>query len=144
MANNYTRENYITINGKRYYTGTVFIIDFLGKRQEASFVFRVVTDLSDVCLCKVGDKRWFINTEQLKTILVSIADKIDTSVHMPIEKTMQDRYIDGLFIGWLWYIFLMGISVIFKDAIGLWVLISVIFFSWRNKKIKEEGTYIEW
>ena len=76
--------------------------------------------------------------------LVSITDKIDTSVHSPVEKKMKDTQIDGLFLGWMWYIFLMIISVIFKDAIGLWILWSVVFFTWRKNKIKKEGTYIEW
>ena len=64
-------------------------------------------------------------------------------MHLPIIKTKKDFQIDGLFLGWMWYIFLMLISVIFNGAIGLWILISIVFFSWRAKKIKREGTYIE-
>ena len=142
MAENYAKENYIIVNKTKYYTGTVFVINFNGKIQEAAFVCSIPK--ANKILFKLSDKRWWINADDFRKRIIEITNKVDTSVRMPIENTMKDRYIDGLFIGWLWYIFLMSISVIFKDAIGLFVLISVVFFSWRKKKIKEEGTYIEW
>ena len=61
-----------------------------------------------------------------------------------IEKRRKDSQIDGLFLGWMWYIFLMLISIVFKEALGLWIFISIVFFKWRSDKIKKEGTYIEW
>jgi hypothetical protein len=142
MVENYTRENYIVVNKTKYYTGTVFIIDFCGKVQEAAFVCSIPK--TNRVLCKLSDKRWWINTDDFRKRIVDITNKVDPSVRMPVTKTMKDSEIDGLFIGWLWYIFLMAISTIFKDAIGLWIFISVVFFNWRTKKIKEEGTYIEW
>ena len=142
MAENYAKENYIVVNKTKYYTGTVFVINFNGKIQEAAFVCSVPK--TNRILCKLSDKCWWINADDFRKRIVEITNNVDASVRMPVERTMKDRDIDGLFIGWLWYIFLMGISVIFKDAIGLFILISVVFFSWRNKKIKEEGTYIEW
>jgi hypothetical protein len=142
MVENYTRENYIVVNKTKYYTGTVFIIDFCGKVQEAAFVCSIPK--TNRVLCKLSDKRWWINTDDFRKRIVDITNKVDPSVRMPVTKTMKDSEIDGLFIGWLWYIFLMAISTIFKDAIGLWIFISVVFFNWRAKKIKEEGTYIEW
>ena len=142
MAENCVRENYIIVNKTKYYTGTVFVINFNGKIQEAAFVCYVPK--TNRILCKLSDKRWWINADDFRKRIVEITDKVDVNVSMPVQKTMKDSEIDGLFIGWLWYIFLMGISVIFKDAIGLWALISVVFFTWRKKKIEEEGTYIEW
>ena len=56
----------------------------------------------------------------------------------------KDTEIDGLVLGWMWYIFLMVIATVFKDALGLWGLISFVFFTWRSDKIKKEGKYIEW
>lgn len=86
----------------------------------------------------------FVPSDNFFNTIISITDKKDNSVSGPVTKKLKDRDIDGLFLGWLWYIFLMAISTIFKDAIGLWILISVVFFRWRSKKIKEEGTYTEW
>jgi hypothetical protein len=142
MAENYTRENYIIVNGAKYYTGTVFVINFNNKIQEAAFVCSVPK--TNRILCKLADTRWWINTDDFRKRIIDITNKVDQSVHMPVTKTMKDSEIDGLFIGWLWYIFLMTISTLFYDRIGLWIFISVVFFNWRAKKIKEEGTYIEW
>ena len=142
MAEKHVRENYIIINKAKYYTGTVFVINFNGKIQEAAFVCSVPK--TNNILFKLPDKRWWINADDFRNRIIKITGKVDTSVSMPVKKTMKDSEVDGLFIGWLWYIFLMAISTIFKDAIGLWIFISVVFFNWRAKKIKEEGTYIEW
>ena len=139
--------NYFEYNGKKYYTGTIFIMKVSKMLYEYTFVGYNVD--YKALLCKSA------NNQQARSLvpiwesvfnknLVSITNKIDTSVHSPVEKKMKDTQIDGLFLGWMWYIFLMAVSTIFKDAIGLWILWSVVFFSWRKRKIKEKGTYIEW
>ena len=54
--------------------------------------------------------------------------------------TFQDELsIDGLLIAWIWYVFIMAVAVIFYDRIGIWILTSIVFFSYRNKKLKEAG-----
>lgn len=122
-------QNYCIVNGKKYFTGTVFIIDFNGKHREASFICCVTK--TNVYRCKIDDgKTWLIPAQSFQKKVVSVTDKIDPSVRMPVEKTWKDTEIDGLFIGWLWYIFLMAISTLFYDRIGLWIFISVVFFSW--------------
>lgn len=139
--------NYFEYKGKKYYTGTIFIMKVSKMLYEYTFVGYNVDHKA--LLCKSA------NNQQARSLvpiwesvfnknLVSITNKIDTSVHSPVEKKMKDTQIDGLFLGWMWYIFLMAVSTIFKDKIGLWILWSVVFFSWRKKKIKKEGTYIEW
>lgn len=35
-------------------------------------------------------------------------------------------------IAWIWYIFAMLISTIFKDRVMAWVFITAIFFLWKN------------
>lgn len=136
------RRNYFTVNGKQYYTGTVFIVNNYGKQTEASFIC-YDTDKKKY-IYKIKDCTWQVHDELFWKNFISITDKNDSRARMPVTKTRKDTEIDGLFIGWVWYIFLMAISSIFKDAVGLWILISVIFFSWRHDKIKKEGTYIEW
>lgn len=142
MAETYDRVNCIVINGKQYYTGTVLMLDFRGKVQEAVFICTIPA--SNRVVCKIADMRWILSAKDFNKRLVEITSKVDSSVRTPVKKTMKDSEIDGLFIGWIWYITLMAVSVIFKDAIGLWIFISVVFFTWRDKKIKEEGTYYEW
>jgi hypothetical protein len=114
----------------------------MGKQVEAAFICydtdrkKYIYKVKD-CICSVDHKTF-------QRVFVRATNSRNSKVHMPVTKTKKDFEIDGLFLGWLWYIFLMAISSIFKDAIGLWILISVVFFSCRSKKIKEEGTYIEW
>lgn len=136
------RENFIVINGAKYCTGTVFMINFNGKVQEAAFICYITK--TNVVYCKLKDANWFISADDFRSRIIEITNKFDSSVHMPHVYKKPEMEVDGLFIGWLWYVFLMAISTIFKDVIGLWILISVAFFSWRKGKLKEEGTYCEW
>ena len=34
--------------------------------------------------------------------------------------------------GWIWYIIIMTVGIIFKDRITIWVFTSIIFFLWKN------------
>lgn len=134
--------NYFEVNGKRYYTGTVFIVNNMGKHVEASFI--CYNDVQSIYVYQIKDCTWRVPEQAFWRNFISVTNMHNSNVHVPVIKTKKDLDIDGLFIGWVWYIFLMLISVIFKDVIGLWIIISVVFFSWRAEKIKKEGTYIEW
>lgn len=134
-------QNYFIANGEKYYTGTVIIVEHLGKQVEASFMYYDV-DMNKY-FYKIKNCTHAVPTEYFNRVFIGATDKTDPTVHLPVIKTKKDFRIDGLFLGWMWYIFLMLISVIFNGAIGLWILISIVFFSWRAKKIKKEGTYIE-
>lgn len=136
------KQNYFIANGVKYYTGTVFIVHHNGKQVEASFVYYDTEYKKYVY--KINDCTWVVGVDDFKARFICVTDKKDNTVSMPVKKKMKEFDIDGLFIGWVWYIFLMAISTIFKGAIGLWILISIVFFSWRADKIKKEGTYIEW
>lgn len=136
------KQNYFVVNGKKYYTGTIFIIDDMGEETEASFICYDAEESR--CYYKINERICNVSYKTFRRIFIAVTHGINDKTHMPTVKKMKDSDINGLFIGWVWYIFLMAISVIFKDVIGLWILISIIFFSWRSKKIKEEGTYIEW
>lgn len=134
--------NFFVHNGKRYHTGTIFILDSLEGRTEASFICYNTNNSRYYYTIK--GVMWIVTYEDFKRRLVSVTDKTDPKARMPQIKTLKDSQIEGLFEGWLWYIILMAISSIFKGALGLWGLITIIFSIWRDKKIKEEGTYIEW
>lgn len=137
------KQNYFEYNGKKYYTGTVFITrDNMWIETEASFIC-YDTDHEEY-IFNIRGCRYRDRGEVFWKRFIAVTDKVNNNVRMPVTKTMKDMQIEGLFIGWVWYVFLMLVSTIFNDAIGLWIFISVVFFSWRAKKIKEEGTYIEW
>lgn len=136
--------DYFEVNGIKYYTGTIFITQKMGRHVEATFVGYDMYYSKYIYTINSGGCRHITHDEYFWDHFVSVTDKKNESAHIPILKTKKDSDIDGLFLGWLWYIFLMAISVIFKGAIAWWIFISVVFFSWRSKKIKEEGTYYEW
>lgn len=133
---------YFEYNGKRYYTGTVLIVKYMSEEVEATFI--CYDEQSKYYVCKIRQFKMWYPESQFFNAIIRVTDTSNNSVHMPQQKVKKDTHIDGLFIGWVWYIFLMGISTIFKDAFGLWIFISIVFFNWRKKKIEEEGTYIEW
>ena len=41
---------------------------------------------------------------------------------------------DDVFHGFLLYIAVMAVTIIFKERIGLWILETLIFFGWKAKK----------
>lgn len=130
-------------NGAVYHTGTILIINWNGKAKEVTFMW--YDSKTDKIKFRFDDSGWSVlRPNDFYNSIIYITNRVDSSVHMPVVKTRKDWEIDGLFLGWIWYIFLMGISAIFKDALGLWLLISFVFFNWRSRKFKEEGTYLEW
>lgn len=140
-------QNHFVWKGKTYYTGTVFVVrEFKyphgAYEKEATFI--AYNPEYNKVEFQIGPQRHSRPLKSVNTWIVSATDKRDERVRCPTVKQKSDSEIDGLFVGWIWYIVLMAISTIFYDRIGLWILISVIFFTWRAKKIKEEGTYIEW
>lgn len=134
--------DYFEINGEKYYTGTVFIVKYNGRPTEASFVYYDTERFKYVF--KINDITFHYPDSWFWDMFIEVTDKKNTYVHLPIVKRKREFDIDGMSVGWTWYITLMLISLIFKDAIGLWVFISIVFFSWRSEKINKEGTYIEW
>lgn len=134
--------NYFVWNGAKYYTGTVIVINDMGRQTEASFI--CYDNTYNYYFFQVKQCRHMMRPAQFEKALITVTEKRDAKVHMPVVKILKDSQIDGLFLGWIWYIFLMAIATIFKGNIGLWIVISIAFFNWRNNKIKEEGTYIEW
>ena len=135
-------QNYFIVDGEKYYTGTIFIVDDHGKYSEACFICYDIHRLKYVY--KIKDRIWHVDSNYFRRMFINVTNKRDENARTPTIKTRDDLEIDGLFIGWVWYVFLMAISCIFKEAIGLWIFISIVFFVWRADKIKREGTYIEW
>jgi hypothetical protein len=136
-------QNYFVVNEEKYYTGTIIVIKYHGKKLEASFVCYDTQHSQYVC--RISEHiNLRVGIERFKQMLIEVTDKKDNTVRIPTIKVKKDMQINNLFCGWVWYIFLMLLSVIFKNTIMFWILISIVFFRFRSKKIKKEGTYIEW
>lgn len=134
--------NYFVWNGVKYYTGTVIVVKDMGRQVEATFVCYDKT--YNYYVYKIKDGRAMRRLDQFEKSLIEVTNKRNDKVRMPAVKTLKDSQIDGLFLGWVWYIFLMAVSTIFKYNFLWWALISFGFFTMRADKIKKEGEYIEW
>lgn len=133
--------NYFDWKGNRYYTGSVFKV-FNGKEE----IFVGYNLNNDTCsfTAKGCNHMWNVPDNKLTLRLLEYTGKKDYSIKCPVEMQKSDMEIDGMFTGWVWYIVLMATSMIFKEFIYLWALITWLFFSWRTDKIEREGKYYEW
>lgn len=140
------KQNYFIYNSHKYYTGTIIKIKSFANgeitEKEATFLY-YNTD-NDCYMYTLGNKHLSVHSDIFWSNFINVTDKLNSSAHMPIEKHFKDTEVDNLFIGWIWYILIMLIAVIFKSAIFIWAITTITFFKWRKKKIKEEGTYYEW
>lgn len=139
--------NGIIIGEKVYFSGQVFIVRYMGKEMEAAFIcvdkekLWVYIQLMD---WKYNHRLTLKSFQELNNILIGVTDKVNPHVHCPKCVIPKDSEIPGLPLAWAWYIFLMAISTIFKDAIGLWILYSVVFFGYRHGKRKTAGVGYIW
>ena len=144
------REKYFIYQGIKYQSGTILQIrPTIGRAnpspkvfEEATFMF-YDTNLAEYFI-KVGGTVYLLKKTDFFDILINPTDKLNNAY---LAKVVQDEKltinkelaIDGMLVAWIWYIFLMGISIILKGAIVYWVTISIIFFRYRDKKLREEG-----
>lgn len=144
------REKYFKYKGMKYKSGTILKIKPTTGRanpspkifEEATFMF-YDTD-SQKYFIKVGGTTCLLSEKGFLDILISPMNEINTEY---IEKVAEEERwtinkelaIDCMPIAWIWYIFLMGITFIFNGFIFYWILISIVFFAYRNKKLRKEG-----
>ena len=147
---------YFDHNGNRYYKGTVMsVIGGFGNNEIVTFQF-FDTDTNmyvyrrGICDCHVFEKNFFkniieiIEPKSLEDLTAATWGNNNMSVYEVINavgkgSTVKDSQIDGLPTGWVWYIILMLLSTVFHDRVGVWILISVVFFGWRYAKKKKSG-----
>ena len=138
------KQDYVICKGKKYNSGDVINILWYthGNRNahkhtgifldcdEEKDEYRLIVDgvtysFNKTCFYRtVYDKEYVIQSENNTENKVVIKDELS---------------IDGLFIAWVWYVFIMLLAIIFKDCIAIWIIASAIFFSYRNRKLREAG-----
>lgn len=139
------KEKYFIYNGKKYYSGTNIIIwwtcTFTKSVMRANAAF-IEHDLSNgQYVVEIYGKQYFYSEDHFYKVLCSVIDNSKVNVSKtPKPHTFTDELnIDGLLIAWIWYIFIMAVGVIFYDRIAIWIFASVVFFNYRNNKLKEAG-----
>lgn len=146
------RENCFEYNGGLYPTGIVLRIRGVDKHgnptvKRAVFIWHIV------------DKDWYVihvdghpdtyTKERFYNNLIEVVGEFDfESIKDPLDRwkidtrapTLRDELnADGMIIGWAWYIFVMVISTLFYDRIGMWIFASIVFFKYRRNKLREAG-----
>lgn len=141
------KQNYFIYNGRQYNSGTVIVIRWF------SYLSRSVCDTNAKFLyfdtdtnrysVEIYGKTYEYTTEEFYRDFRRIYVKQNNVTKMqvePKEHTFSDELnIDGLLIAWIWYVFVMAVAVIFYDRIGIWIVASIMFFNYRNRKLKEAG-----
>ena len=143
------KRSYFYYNGNNYYAGTKMLVkDWNGDAPiEVTFKCHNV-DSNDYVYTNMYGGDILMSSDLFYSRIIKIIEQKDlTTLVNELEasgafdqNTIKDSQIDGLLLGWIWYIFLMAISTIFNDRIGLWILISIVFFGWRNAKRNSEAT----
>lgn len=146
--------NCFKYNNKYYDYGTIIKAKIQNKETKITFIS--YNTESKKYLFKINaynykDGYYLVSyTEQeFKNSIIEVTDMIDIKYVQwhPLQDNstankltfMDELKVDGLFIAWLWYIFLMGITFIFIGRIFYWTVISLGFFIYRYGKLKEEG-----
>lgn len=140
------KQGYFVYNSEEYPTGTIIKFKDLynNKIRLASFIYYDTEKNNYTIRYEDNGKRWTISAIDFTSNIQSVTDKFASDIKIPEVKQLKDSKIDGMVLGWVWYIFIMLIGTIFVGAPVIWVIVSVVFFSWRHKKIKEEGNCYEW
>lgn len=142
------KQNYFVYNGKRHEEGTIIILsrfDIYSKMVcETKAKFLYYDTETNEYIVEIYGKEYKYDTKYFNNSFVRIYDPNVkyTNVKNQPEKSYSfsdELNIDGLLIAWIWYVFIMVVGIIFYERIGIWILASVIFFNYRNKKLKEAG-----
>lgn len=139
------KENYFIYKGNKYNSGTMIIIRYACNisrtiiNTQATFIEHDLKNQRYVV--EIYGKQYFYSEEQFYSVLCTIVDNNKNKVYEELKECnfRDELSIDGLLIAWIWYIFIMLVGVIFYDRMGIWILASLIFFKYRNKKLKEAG-----
>lgn len=143
------KQNYFVYNDNRYDTGTIIILsrfDIYSKRvrnTKAKFLwYDAELKMYGV---EIYGKEYIYEEKSFNKDFLGIYEPNKTTeitqmlTNNKVYTFSDELNIDGLLIAWIWYVFIMVVAVIFYARIGIWILASVIFFDYRNKKLKEAG-----
>ena len=81
-----------------------------------------------------------ISVMELKNVIKEVTPSY-TDIKNKQYGKVQEKYIEGIISAWIWYILIMFFALFAKDPgskILTWIVASVIFFSWRRRKLNGE------
>lgn len=139
--------NYFYFKGNNYGNGTVVQI-YEKKKKEFKFysylIFEEYDNNNEMCRFRSPYNRWEsfnISKNQLQEYIEKITEPYEVVVKVDSHPKVNQEHVEGIVDAWLWYILIMFFGIFLKgivNVIGVWILASVVFFSWRHKKMNGE------
>lgn len=139
------KQNYFVHNGRQYNTGELIPFRFfdyrVGRSYDTQVKFLYYDTETKEYFIEVYGKEYNYTENLFYRNMYNVASPRAPAANVNNNKhTFSDELnIDGLLIAWIWYVFIMLVSIVFHDRIGIWILASIIFFNYRSKKLKEAG-----
>lgn len=126
--------------GKKYGVGTLYERDdgkggvdyyqFLGITRQGNYHFICLTPyVGGSCISPL-----YLQKRELKIIEPGTEEYNKICNGKPLQLGGKS-YVDTS-TGWIWYILIMGVSLLFKDWLIAWIGVTVFFFIWRNFKLR--------
>lgn len=147
MSKDYYEEHkndYFDYKGVRYYAGTKFKKRAYGdttvdavftRRFGREFWFRYkFPGRSDIKIDRCSEKDFYDN-------LVEIINDSDISEFERKKHYLKESEVPEIVCGWIIYILVMCGITIFKHAWAGWIAVTIYFFRWKKKKLKEAYYY---
>lgn len=152
--------DYFDYNGTRYYTGSKFKCNnFLGVDVRdfpiVEIKFVKYNKKSNTCFLRsnISACTYMFELEAFIKNIIDVTDQKSREIMGTINEKYKDnkeyyhwvedgedcykQKPDCLLIGWMWYVFIMGIAAILNGRLFIWALATYTFVKWRKKKIKE-------
>lgn len=143
------KQNYFVHNGVKYTSGTQ--IKLLNYPYNNPVLHDLVcfiyydTDYDRVMYqMAYNGKKYGCSMNAFLKMFGGATGKVDSSINVPQTQQLKDHQVPMVLIGWGWYIAIMLLFAISKLLIPGWVITSIIFFKWRKKVMREEGSYVKW
>lgn len=85
-------------------------------------------------------EKHIIPVEQLENVIFNVVPAYGSGTKRNSKK-IQEKYIEGIVSAWIWYLLIMFLAI-FLNGLGnvilTWLTASIVFFSWRHKKMNGE------
>lgn len=142
------KQTYFIYNGDRYDSGTLIVINYFsylaGRCYDETGKFLYYDTDEQKYYVEIIGKQYSYTEESFRKSFRKIRGEI-VYHHVHVDKTPKTRTfsdelkIKDLKIAWVLYIFAMLISAVFYERILAWISVSIVFFSYRSKKLKTHG-----
>ena len=146
MENNWRKLYYFEFKGVRYPVGTIVkITEKEMKRVGADSPYVTILNHHEnsngthSCLILRSYDDWGVmQSGEISTFFNNFEDVIEEIALLPT-KQLGNRYkdteVDAMLYGWIYYILVMLVSVLFNGFIYIWIIASIVFWTWRKRKL---------